>query len=88
MKSTITPSLLIEQIQLGATVLPGDTPFAIGVQVGRFTYACNLRGFNRSQKRELERLYRQHQMTFVHPGDFTVLPFFFSGEPHTRCERM
>jgi hypothetical protein len=89
----ITPDQLLEQIELGAEVLPGDSPYDIGVQVGRFQYTCDLEQFTLAQRSQLEQLYTARRIRFGYPGDFTdgrlqSLPFFFRCPPNTRTIRL
>ena len=83
---TITPTLLLEQIDMGAEVHPGESAFDIGIQVGRHLYNCSLEDFLPGQQKELERLYATGQIRFGHPGDFPVLPFFFRCQPKTQIK--
>lgn len=82
--SNITPALFLEEIRLRAEVQPFDSPFQVGIQVGRFQFVCELEDFDADQKRELERLYRAGEIRFGFPGDFRELPFFFRCQRRTR----
>jgi hypothetical protein len=74
---TITADQLLEQIELGAEVHPSESPFEIGLRVGRWNCVCNLEDLTWAQRADLERLYLAGELRFAHPGDFLVAPFFF-----------
>ena len=72
-----TPQQFLEQVRLGATVLPQLSTVQIGVQVGRRQYLCDVRRFTAPEAAMLETLYRAGQLTFGHPGDFHFPPSCF-----------
>jgi hypothetical protein len=90
---TITANQLLEQIELGAEVHPSESPFEIGLQVGRWNCVCNLEDLTWAQRADLERRYLDGALRFGHPGDFIVAPFFFRHSPRTQrtsfgCRRL
>lgn len=83
MKKFITPEQFLEQVDLDAEVVPMESPYEIGVKVGRFFCVCDLNAFSMAQQNRLIHLYLGKRMRFGYPGDFItqqgrrILPFFF-----------
>jgi hypothetical protein len=84
----ITPTQLLEQIEMGAEVFPDDNPFSVRVLVGRMEFLCEFEDFTIPQRFRFEDLYRAKAIRFGYPGDFMVPPFFFRGCLNTRRTRI
>ena len=80
MMKTITSAEFMEQVELGATVLPELDADHIGLQVGRFTYVLPVAALGPRQAKRLESLYRGGFLRFGHPGDFHVAPACFASK--------
>jgi len=74
----------MEQVELGATVLPEESPHYIGVQVGRYQYLCEVEALSAKQGARLEKLYRAGRVRLGYPGEFYVAPACFR-EQRLRC---
>ena len=77
----------MEQIELGATVLPAFAPMELAIQVGRFQYVCPVGAFGEKQVRRFLQLYRAGCLKFGHPGDFEKMPAFLNtagSQPNSR----
>ena len=86
---TITPGKLLEEIELGAELIPQESDCFVGVRVGRFDFLCDLRAITKEQRTRFIELYRQCRIKFGFPGDFQLMPFFFKNQQsRTRLGRI
>ena len=73
---TMAPLEFLEQIELGAVVLPAHAPDLV-IQVGRAFYEAPKCYFTAGQAARFYELYRTGVMQLAYPGDFdTWLPEF------------
>ena len=72
----ITVEQLLEQVELGAAVLPMFAPAEVVVQVGRHQFACPASFFTDEQAVRFMKLYRAGGIRLEYPGDFEQLPAF------------